>query len=282
MLAMVQILDQTLVRMRQSTPRPDAGRNRPGAALQAGGPRRVAARSIAATSASGSSGAGSRPPLATASGRSSSATIRTSAPSRPAPDGLARRRLRSKKNARPSAEPPPQSAATGSRNRPAARPTRAATAAWQQTLAEIGDMTADFAAKAERVAISGPNRLVVSFRKAYTQAQQYCERPERRQKLEETFSRLAGRTIRIDFATLPDEPAAQATARLTGQRPSRPPTVANGNSKCDAKSADSQGGRAVRCRNYRHARPAPTRLKTPKARTRSVSGGIRKPTVTRA
>src|SRR5207248_5199549 len=93
-----------------------------------------------------------------------------------------------------------------------------AAAAWKQTLAEIGDMTADFAARAERVAISGPNQLVVSFRKAYTQAQQYCERPEGRQKLEQTFSRIAGRNIRIDFATLPDESTDAATA----DRPQKP------------------------------------------------------------
>src|SRR5262249_475404 len=93
-----------------------------------------------------------------------------------------------------------------------------ASTTWRQTLAEIGDMTADFAARAERVAISGPNRLAVSYRKAYTQAQQYCERPERRQKLEQTFSRLAGRNIRIDFATLPDESPA-ATADRPAQKP---------------------------------------------------------------
>jgi DNA polymerase III subunit gamma/tau len=94
-----------------------------------------------------------------------------------------------------------------------------ASAAWKQTLAEIGDMTADFAARAERVAISGPNRLVVSFRKAYTQAQQYCERPERRQKLEQTFSRLAGRNIRIDFATLPDESSVAAAGERSAAKP---------------------------------------------------------------
>src|SRR5262245_20414287 len=94
-----------------------------------------------------------------------------------------------------------------------------ASTTWRQTLAEIGDMTADFAARAERIAISGPNRLVVSFRKAYTQAQQYCERPERRQKLEQTFSRLAGRNIRIDFATLPDESPAATTDRPTQKPP---------------------------------------------------------------
>jgi DNA polymerase-3 subunit gamma/tau len=85
-----------------------------------------------------------------------------------------------------------------------------AAAAWKQTLAEIGDMAADFAGRAERIAISGPNRLVVRFRKAYTQALQYCERPDQRQKLEQTLSRLAGRNIRLDFALLPEEPAALA------------------------------------------------------------------------
>ena len=96
-----------------------------------------------------------------------------------------------------------------------------AVAAWKQTLAEIGDMTGEFAGRAEHIAISGPNRLVVSFGKAYTQAQQYCERPERRQKLEQTFSRIAGRNIRIDFATLPDE----SPGALPADRPAAKPAV---------------------------------------------------------
>jgi DNA polymerase III subunit gamma/tau len=92
---------------------------------------------------------------------------------------------------------------------------------WKQTLAEIGDMTAEFAGRAESVAISGPNRLVVSFGKAYTQALQYCERPERRQKLEQTFSRIAGRNIRIDFATLSDE----SPGAVPADRPAAKPPV---------------------------------------------------------
>jgi DNA polymerase-3 subunit gamma/tau len=82
-------------------------------------------------------------------------------------------------------------------------------------------MTSDFAGRAERIAISGPNRLAVSFRKAYTQAQQYCERPERRLKLEQIFSRIAGQTFRIDFATLPDD----ATQASPADRPAAKPTV---------------------------------------------------------
>ena len=79
-----------------------------------------------------------------------------------------------------------------------------AAAAWKQTLGELGDMTADFASKAENVAISAPNRLVVGFRKAYTSAIQFCERPESRQKLEQSLSRITGRNIRIDIVVLPD------------------------------------------------------------------------------
>jgi len=97
----------------------------------------------------------------------------------------------------PPAEDPPLDAGT-------------ATQAWQQTLAELGDITADYASRAEAVAISGPNRLVVRFRKAYTQALQQCEAPDRRLKLEQTLSRITGRSVRIDFALLQDDPAAAA------------------------------------------------------------------------
>jgi DNA polymerase-3 subunit gamma/tau len=128
----------------------------------------------------------------------------------------------------PSPPPAPQKKTPENLEREPTAPTpdalplddQAATVTWRQTLTEIGDMTADFAARAERIAISAPNRLVVSFRKAYTQAQQYCERPERRQKLEQTFSRLAGRNIRIDFATLPDESLGQPD-----ERPAQKPPV---------------------------------------------------------
>jgi hypothetical protein len=60
----------------------------------------------------------------------------------------------------------------------------------------------------------------VRFRKAYTQALQYCERPDKRQKLEQTLSRIAGRNLRIDFALLPDELADEPSVR---ERTARPP-----------------------------------------------------------
>ena len=93
---------------------------------------------------------------------------------------------------------------------------------WKQALAGIEDMTADFAAKAESIAISGPNRVVVRHRKAYNKEQ--CERPERKARLELALSRAAGTEIRIDFELLPEisggngSPAAPPSAAQSRQR----------------------------------------------------------------
>ena len=83
---------------------------------------------------------------------------------------------------------------------------------WQQALTELSDMTSDFASKCESIAISGPNRLAVKFRKAYTTAVAYCERPQSRAKLEDALHRVSGRPLRLEFITLPDEPASPAAA----------------------------------------------------------------------
>jgi len=87
-----------------------------------------------------------------------------------------------------------------------------ASAVWTQAVDAIQDMTADYARKAFAIAISGPNRLVARFRKAYTHFKDQLERPERRQKLEQTLAEVAGRPIRLDFEILPDEPQTVAPA----------------------------------------------------------------------
>ena len=80
-----------------------------------------------------------------------------------------------------------------------------ALSAWQQTIAAQQDMTGDCASKFHSIAISGPNRLVVQFRKDYTTAKEFCERPEKRSRLEQTLSRIAGRDMRLDFVFLPED-----------------------------------------------------------------------------
>jgi DNA polymerase-3 subunit gamma/tau len=93
-----------------------------------------------------------------------------------------------------------------------------ALSAWQQVLEILQDMTAGMAAKAESIAISGPNRLVARFRKAYTNSREYCERPERRQLLEQKLAEVVGRPIRLEFDFLPEDPQ-QATVSAPRQQP---------------------------------------------------------------
>ncbi|MCI0357161.1 MAG: DNA polymerase III subunit gamma/tau [Planctomycetaceae bacterium] len=91
--------------------------------------------------------------------------------------------------------------------------------AWRQTLAELQDMTGDCASKFDSVAISAPNRLVVRFRKDYTTAKEFCERPDKRSRLEQTLSRLTGRDIRIDFAVLADESQVAGIQQVAARAP---------------------------------------------------------------
>ena len=70
---------------------------------------------------------------------------------------------------------------------------------WQQTLAALEDMTADHARKASGVAISAPNRLVVTFGARYSFNKDSCERPQQRARIEAALSRVAGRKMRLDF-----------------------------------------------------------------------------------
>ena len=76
---------------------------------------------------------------------------------------------------------------------------------WQQTLDSLGDVTADLAKCYERIAISAPNRLVVSFKAGYTLQKESCERPERKSRLEATLSQITGQVMRIDLKLLPDD-----------------------------------------------------------------------------
>ena len=91
--------------------------------------------------------------------------------------------------------------------------------AWRQTLAEFQDMTGEWASKYANVAISAPNRLVVAFPKGYTTAKEFCERPERRSRLEQTLSRVTGREMRIDFVLLPEESQSSVSQPVATRPP---------------------------------------------------------------
>ena len=92
---------------------------------------------------------------------------------------------------------------------------------WRQTLQSLGDVTAELGTCYERVAISAPNRLVVSFKAGYTLQKESCERPERKSRLESALSEITGQTMRLDLELLSDDketkPAAPTVKSRTQQ-----------------------------------------------------------------
>jgi DNA polymerase-3 subunit gamma/tau len=72
-----------------------------------------------------------------------------------------------------------------------------ASAVWQAALDRLVGLTRNFAQGATSVAISGPNRLVVSFPANYNFQKQQCERPEHRQKIEEALAIVVGTPVAL-------------------------------------------------------------------------------------
>ena len=89
---------------------------------------------------------------------------------------------------------------------------------WQQALDSVEDMAADFAACADRVAISAPNRLVVSFLPAYNLQKEKCERLDRKAMIEKALSHIVGSPVTIELRVSGD---AAPTAAKTPDRSSR-------------------------------------------------------------
>lgn len=78
-------------------------------------------------------------------------------------------------------------------------PSSDASEIWQIVLSSVPEMLAEFASKAVQTAISAPDRLVVRFPKAYTQAREYCDRPEKRRELERAIDQAAGRKMLLEL-----------------------------------------------------------------------------------
>lgn len=92
---------------------------------------------------------------------------------------------------------------------------------WSAALEELSDMASDFAGQASEVAISAPNVLAVRFLSRYNTSKTYCERPERREKLEKVVSEIVGKKIHLDFSILRNddahEPIPQPTVKNNQQ-----------------------------------------------------------------
>lgn len=90
-----------------------------------------------------------------------------------------------------------------------------AEACYVRAVEQIGGIITDFAGDFESVAIPAPNVLVVKLKARYNK--DWCERADVKRNLEQTLSKLAGKSIRIDFevdeAAVPERPARRPSSR---------------------------------------------------------------------
>jgi DNA polymerase-3 subunit gamma/tau len=198
LMAALQILDQCVTRMRQSTQSrmllEIAVVRICNLELLDELPQVIAQlRSLGAAAGAGSAGAGQaqRPP------KPRSASART-----PTPTGGSKSSSTEKKTESPHV--------TTSETHPISPDS--VESVWRQVLSDIEDLTAEYGAVYSGVATPAPNRLVVSFTSRYTLQKEGCERPERKAKIEQVLSRIAGRPMRVDFELLDDGAVAEEKA----------------------------------------------------------------------
>ncbi len=86
-------------------------------------------------------------------------------------------------------------------------------AVWKEALANLSDLLAENAALCESIAIRVPNHLVVTFRTKYTSCKTFCERPEQLAKLEAALADVASGPIKVEFDLLADEGATEVAGR---------------------------------------------------------------------
>jgi DNA polymerase-3 subunit gamma/tau len=82
---------------------------------------------------------------------------------------------------------------------------------WDQVLAKLGGISADSARNYNRVAISAPNTLVVHLKPGYTFAKAICQRPDQLAQFERVLTELTGEAMGVQF-TVDEPPAAQEPA----------------------------------------------------------------------
>ena len=84
---------------------------------------------------------------------------------------------------------------------------------WRMTIESCGDMTSDMASQYRKLELAHPDKLVVTLSDKYTS--DMCSRPERKQKLESALQQTTGQNIRIDFTANIETNHTKQKPRLT-------------------------------------------------------------------
>ncbi len=75
---------------------------------------------------------------------------------------------------------------------------------WDRALSKMSGMVVEQAKDFDHVSIFEPDRLVVYFKQRYTLAKSSCERPEQAARFERALAEVAGRPIRVEFKVRQD------------------------------------------------------------------------------
>ncbi len=77
---------------------------------------------------------------------------------------------------------------------------------WNSALSRLSGMAVDQARHFDSVAIPAPNRLVIRFKPGYAVCKSACERPEQVARFEQALAETTGQRIRLEFALAADDP----------------------------------------------------------------------------
>ena len=88
---------------------------------------------------------------------------------------------------------------------------------WNRAVSRISGMAAEYARQFDHAAISAPDRLVISFKPGYAVAKAFCERSEQVGRFEQALAETFGRHIRVEFTLDADQPGTDA-----GTAPAKP------------------------------------------------------------
>ena len=91
---------------------------------------------------------------------------------------------------------------------------------WSEVLAGLPDRLAGHLEKNDGLAISGPNKLEISFPPGYVLGRQFCERPETLRRIAEIAGQIAGRPIDVTVKSSQNGADVPSPRRVESQQQS--------------------------------------------------------------
>ena len=83
---------------------------------------------------------------------------------------------------------------------------------WRMVVEQLEGLTHSHASRCQSHAISAPNRLAIRFPATYTSSRAYCERPSAREEIEAALANVVGQTVKIEIEAIAASKNAPQTA----------------------------------------------------------------------